>query len=103
MVRRENRFARRLIMKTSTKKNGRQREHPPSEISTAKAFYLVFRALPEADRLAVARYILQDEEIQRRPDVAEVPNDTTLDSFAENKVSMPAFKSLEELRRDLLS
>ena len=72
-------------------------------VSTAEAFYLVFRALPKKDRLAVARYIFEDEEIMRSSGLAEIPNETTLKAFAEDKSAMPAFYSVDELRKDLLS
>ena len=72
-------------------------------ISTAEAFYRVFRALPKKDRLSVARYILKDEDIRRSFDKLEIPNETTLEAFAEEKSAMSVFHSVEELRRDLLS
>ena len=72
-------------------------------ISTAEAFYRVFRALPKKDRLSVARYILEDEDIRRSFDKLEIPNETTLEAFAEDKSAMPAFHSVEELQKDLLS
>jgi len=72
-------------------------------VSTAEAFYLVFRALPKKDRLAVARYIFEDEEILHSSGLAEIPNEATLKAFAEDKSAMPAFNSVDELRKDLLS
>ena len=72
-------------------------------ISTAEAFYIVFRALPKKDRLAVARYILEDEDIQKNIDLFNIPNETTLKAFAEDKSALPVFHSIEELRKDLLS
>jgi hypothetical protein len=72
-------------------------------ISTAEAFYRVFRALPKKDRLTIARYILEDEDIRRSFDKLEIPNETTLKAFAEDKSAMPVFDSVEELRKDLLS
>jgi len=78
-------------------------EQSTPEISTAKAFYLVFRALPENERLAVVRYILEDEEVRRHGDIYDLPNDTTLAAFEEEPSSMPAFHSMEDLKRDLLS
>jgi hypothetical protein len=72
-------------------------------ISTGEAFYRVFRALPKKDRLTVARYILKDEDIRRSFDKLEIPSETTLKAFAEDKSAMPAFHSVEELRKDLLS
>ena len=73
------------------------------KISTAEAFYRVFCALPKKDRLNVARYILEDEDIQDNFGKLEVPNRTTLRAFAEDKAAMPVFHSVEELREDLLS
>jgi hypothetical protein len=32
----------------------------------------------------------------------EIPNETTLKAFAEDKSAMPVFHSVEELRKDLL-
>jgi hypothetical protein len=72
-------------------------------ISAAEAFYRVFRALPKKDRLTVARYILEDEDIRCSFDKLETPNETTLKAFAEDKSAMPVFHSVEELRKDLLS
>ena len=71
--------------------------------STAEAFYQVFRALPKKDRLTFARYILEDEDIRHSLDKLEIPNETTLKAFAEEKSAMPVFHSVEELRKDLLS
>jgi hypothetical protein len=75
----------------------------PETITTAEAFYKVFRALPKKDRLAVARYILEDEDLQQGVDLTEIPNKVTLKSFAEDKSAMPVFHSVDELRKDLLS
>ena len=72
-------------------------------ISTAEAFYLVFRALSKKDRLSVARYILKDEDVKISFDKFEIPNKTTLEAFTEDKSDMPVFQSVEELRKDLLS
>lgn len=69
-------------------------------VTTAEAFYKVFRSLPKKDRLAVAQFILKDKEVQRQ---IKIPNETTIESFAENKSVMPAFRSVDELRKDLLS
>lgn len=78
---------------------------PPSvpHISTAEAFYRVFCALPKKDRIAVARYIFQDTEIQHSLDLAEIPNDVTIESFAEDTSEMSVFTSIQALREDLLS
>jgi len=43
-----------------------------ANISTAEAFYRVFCALSKEDRLNVARYILNDEEIQQQYESATV-------------------------------
>ena len=73
------------------------------EMDTAAAFYRVFCALPQQDRFTVAKYILHDKEIQQQLENAKVPNATTLNAFAEDKASMPAFETISELRKDLLS
>lgn len=67
-------------------------------ISTAKAFYKLFCALSRNDQLAIARYILENEDIQH---LLEVPNETTLKAFAEDKSKMPVFHSIDELHKDL--
>lgn len=72
-------------------------------MSTAEAFYQVFRALPKKDRLAVARYILEDAEIRDNMSQLEVPNEMTLAAFAEDKATMPVFETVDELRKDLLA
>jgi hypothetical protein len=72
-------------------------------ISTAEAFYQVFCALPQQDRLDVARYIFQDDEIRHNLELTEVPNDLTLQSFAETSAKMAVFESVQDLREDLLS
>jgi hypothetical protein len=77
-------------------------ESPAVKISTAEAFYRVFRALSKKDRLAVARYILEDEEIQDSMDDLEIPNETTLKAFAEDKATMPVFHTVDDLLKDLL-
>jgi len=69
-------------------------------ISTAEAFYRVFCALPKNDQLAVVRYILEDEKIQHN---LEIPNETTLKAFAEDKSKMQVFHTIDELRKDLLT
>lgn len=74
-----------------------------ASISTAEAFYRVFCALSKTDRLAVARYIFQDEEIRQHLELPEIPNDVTLKAFAEDKSKMPVFETIQELREDLLS
>ena len=73
------------------------------KISTADAFYKIFLSLPRRDRLLAAQYILSDEEIRKIFDLAEIVNKTTLDAFSEDKKSMPAFNTIDELRKDLLS
>jgi hypothetical protein len=74
-----------------------------TKISTAEAFYLVFCALPKRDRLTVARYILQDEEIRKSIEHVELPNDITIKALDEDTAEMPRFGTIEELRQDLLS
>ena len=73
------------------------------KISTAEAFYRVFCALPKKDRLSVARYILEDEDIRNSFGEFEIPNKVTLEAFSEKKSAMPVFHSVEALREDLLS
>jgi len=68
-------------------------------VSTAEAFYKVFCALSRDDQIAVARYILENEEIQH---LLEVPNETTLKAYCEDKSKMPVSHSIDELRKDLL-
>jgi hypothetical protein len=63
-------------------------------------FLKVFRSLPKKDRLAVVHFILNDKDVQRQ---IEIPNETTIESFSENKSVMPTFRSVDELRKDLLS
>ena len=72
-------------------------------ISTAEAFYRVFRALSKRDRLDVARYIFQDDEIRHNLELTEIPNDLTVQSFSEEKAKMAVFDSIQDLREDLLS
>lgn len=69
-------------------------------ISTAEAFYLVFCALPKRDRLTVARFIFENEDIQQD---FEIPNETTIEAFEEDESGLPLFHSIEELRKDLLA
>ena len=83
-----------------------EQEKPPlgrSSISQAEAFYVLFRRLPEKDKLAVAKYILEDEDVRRHTISTGIPNETTLNAFAENKADLPLFESIEALREDLLS
>jgi len=74
-----------------------------NQMGTAEAFYRVFCALPKKERVAVARYILQDTEIRQTLAFPEIPNDQTLKSFAEDTSHMPVFTTLQGLREDLLS
>lgn len=80
-------------MQASKRKSGKPES---AAIGTAEAFYALYRALPKRDRLKIMQYILEDDDIQ-------IPNKTTLKSFAEDKSVMPEFHSVEELRKDLLS
>lgn len=68
-------------------------------ISTAEAFYKLFCTLSKNDQITIARYILENEEIQH---LLEVPNETTLKAFAEDKSKIPVYHSIDELRKDLL-
>lgn len=65
--------------------------------ATAEDFYRAFCALPETERIAVMRYILKHR------DETEIPNETTLSAFAEDKREMPLFGTIDELRKDLVS
>ena len=73
-----------------------------SDTSTAESFYIVFCALSKQDRLAIARYILNDREIRQDVEQSEMPNDTTLKAFAEDKINMPVFEMISELREDIM-
>ena len=75
----------------------------PHTLGIAEAFYRVFRALPPKERIVIARYILADEEVQLNLALSEIPNETTLQAFAENKQLMPVFDTVDELGKDLLS
>lgn len=70
-------------------------------ISTAEAFYRVFCALPKKDRLTVARFIFDNDDIRHEFD--EIPNETTIAAFEEDKSAMQVFHSIEELKKDLLA
>jgi len=70
-------------MLTSRKQSAKSRS---MSISTAEAFHRVFRALPKKDRLTVVRYILEDEDIRRCFGILEIPNETTLEAFAEGSL-----------------
>lgn len=72
-------------------------------LSTAEAFYRVFCALPPQDRIAIAYYILADEQVRQSLALSEVPNSTTLQAFAESKENMPVFDTVDELVEDLQS
>ena len=74
-----------------------------NRITAAEAFYRLFCALPKKDRLAVARSILANEDVRRNFELPEIPNDVTLQAFAEDKTRLPVFESLDDLRRDVLS
>ena len=71
-------------------------------LSTAEAFYRVFCALSLQERIAIAHYILADEQVQQGLVMSEVPNSATLQAFAESKENMPAFDTVDELSKDLL-
>lgn len=75
----------------------------PVAISTADAFYRLYRALPKRDRLKVAQYLIDDGDIQHSFEQIKILNETTLKSFGEDKSVMPEFHSVDELRKDLLS
>lgn len=71
-------------------------------LSTAEAFYRVFCALSLQERIAIAHYILADEQIQQGLALSEVPNSVTLKAFEESKEDMPVFDTVDELAKDLL-
>lgn len=72
-------------------------------LSTAKAFYREFCALSLQERIAIAHYILADEQVQQSLALSEVPNSVTLQAFAESKKDMLVFDTVDELVKDLLS
>jgi hypothetical protein len=82
----------------STTKSSRKASS--QQVSTAEAFYQLFCALPKKDRLLIARYILEDEDIQQS---LEIPNEMTVQAFGEDKATMPVFSSIDALRKDLLA
>ena len=53
--------------------------------------------------MTVARYIIEDEEVRDGLNTLEIPNQITLDAFAEDKSTMPRFDTIDELRKDLLA
>jgi len=87
-------------MRVANKRSG---TGPSGRLSTAEAFYQVFQALPAKERVMAACYILTDEDIRRRIDLLEFPNETTLQAFAEERAAMPVFRTVDDLRKDLLS
>ena len=52
--------------------------------------------------MTAIRYILKDKDIRHSFGKFEIPNETTLKAFAEDKSTMPKFHSIEELQKDLL-
>lgn len=74
----------------------------PPAMGTAEAFYVIFRALTKKDKMAVASYIFDDEDIRSRDDLPETPNQITLASFVEAKSAMPLFQSIDDLKKDLM-
>jgi hypothetical protein len=64
-----------------------------------EAFYHLFRTLSQNDRFTAASYILDDEEIRH---YLKIPNEISLKAFSEDKNDMPAFNSIDQLRKDLL-
>ncbi len=76
------------------------RKSSSQQVSADEAFYQLFRALPKKDRLLIARYILEDEDIQQS---LEIPNEMTVQVFGEDKATMPVFSSIDALRKDLLA
>lgn len=78
------------------------KSRPPS-IGPAEAFYALFRSLPKNEKMALAKYILEDDEVRQNAIEMEIPNNTTLNAFEEDQSNMPVFTSIEALRKDLLS
>jgi hypothetical protein len=78
-------------------------QHQPPSIGPAEALYVLFRSLSKNEKLAVAKYILEDEEVRKTVAATHIPNEATLRAFKEDKSEMPHFDSLEALRKDLLS
>ena len=79
------------------------KQSQPVGISIGEAFYKLFCALPKKDQVTVARYILKDKAFQPGCDHLEIPNKMTLKAFTEDKSTMPVFRSVKELRKDLVS
>ena len=75
----------------------------PHTLGTAEAFYRVFCALPQKERIVITHYILADEEVQQSLALSEIPNVITLQAFAEDKERMPVVDTVDELGKDLLS
>ncbi|MDY7079575.1 MAG: hypothetical protein SXV54_22045 [Chloroflexota bacterium] len=75
----------------------------PHTLGTAEAFYRVFCALPQEERIAIAHYILADAEVQQGLALSEIPNEITLQAFVEDEQCMPVFDTVDELEKDLLS
>lgn len=78
-------------------------QNQPPSITPAEAFYILFRSLPKKEKIAVAKFILEDEEVQKNAAENHIPNELTLESFEEDKSKMPRFDSLEALRKDFMS
>lgn len=78
-------------------------------VGAAEAFYSIFRALPRKERLAIAGYILADQEVQttleplqrQEYSASEIPNETTKQAFHEPKEQMAIFETIDDLRKDL--
>lgn len=71
-------------------------------IGTAEALYILFRSLPKKEKLAAAKYILEDEEVRKNEEHFSIPNEVTLNSFEEETSEMPVFHSMEGVRNDLV-
>ena len=72
-------------------------------LDVARAFYKIFRTFSKEDRFAITQYILADEDVQKNLTSSEIPNETTIQAFAENKQSMTSLDSIDALREDILS
>jgi hypothetical protein len=45
---------------------------------------------------------LEDEESWQSLEQLDIPNETTVAAFQEDKAAMPVFQTIEDLRKDLL-
>ena len=78
-------------------------ETSQATFGAAEAFYKIFRALPREERFAIMQYILADEDVQKNLRLLEIPNELTVQAFAENRQNMTLLDTVDALREDLLS